>query len=49
MIRSHIGSTSDYGAILKLDRFSHISNQSFGLGSPIGLWLLIIGTFIESR
>ena len=37
MIRSHISSTQECGVILKLERFSHLSGQSFGLGSLIGL------------
>ena len=37
MIRSHIGSTKECGVVLKLERFSHLSGQSFGLGSLIGL------------
>ena len=37
MIRSHIGSTKYCGVILKLERFSHLSDRSFGLGSLIGL------------
>ena len=37
MIRSHIGSTQECGLVLKLERISHISDQSFGLGYPIGL------------
>ena len=41
MIRSHIGSTRDCGMVLKIERFSHLSNRSFGLGSPIGLGYLL--------
>ena len=37
MIRSHIGSTQDYRVVLKLDKISHLSCRSFGLGFPIGL------------
>ena len=37
MIRSQVGSTRDCGVILKLERFSHLSVWSFGLGSFIGL------------
>ena len=37
MIRSHVGFTQECGVVLKLERFSHLSGQSFGLGSPIGL------------
>ena len=37
MIRSHIGSTQECGVILKLERFSNLSNRFFGLDSPIGL------------
>ena len=37
MIRSHIGSTKKCGVVLKLERISHLSGQSFGLGYSIGL------------
>ena len=37
MIRSHIGSTQECGVVLKLERFSRLLGQSFGLGSSIGL------------
>ena len=37
MIQSHIGSTQECGAILKLERFSNLSDLYFGLGSLIGL------------
>ena len=37
MIRSHIDSKKECGVVLNLERFSHLSDQSFGLGSPIGL------------
>ena len=40
MIQSHIGSTRDCGVGLKLERFSHLSDRSFGLGSPIRLGYL---------
>ena len=40
MIQSHIGSTWSCGVILKLERFSHLSDQSFGLGFPIELGYL---------
>ena len=40
MIRSHIGSTKDCGVVLKLVRFFHLSDQSFGLSSPIRLGYL---------
>ena len=36
MIQSHIGYTQECGVVLKLERFSHLSGRSFGLGSPIG-------------
>ena len=36
MIRSYIGSTQECGIVLKIERFSHLSGQYFGLGSPIG-------------
>ena len=48
MIQSHINSTQECEVVLKLKRFSYLSNQSFGLGSPIGQGP-IIGTFIESQ
>ena len=37
MIRFHISSIRNYGVVLKLERFSHLSDRSFGLGFPIGL------------
>ena len=37
MIRSYIGSTQKCGVVLKLERFSHLSARSFGLGSSIRL------------
>ena len=37
MIRSYIGSTQDRGVVLKIDGFSHLICQSFGLDSPIEL------------
>ena len=40
MIRSHIGSTQEYGVVIKLEKFFHLSGRSFGLGSPIGLEVL---------
>ena len=40
MIRSHIGSTQECEVVLKLERFSHLSGWSFGLGSSIGLGYL---------
>ena len=42
MIRSHIGSTQECGTVLKLERFSHLSCRSFGLGSSIELEALAI-------
>ena len=45
MIRSYIGFTQEYRMILKLERSSHLSGRSFGLGSSIGLDV----AFIESR
>ena len=36
MIRSHIDFTRNREMLLKFERFSHLSDQSFGLGSPIG-------------
>ena len=35
MIRSHIGSTQECEVTLKLERFSYLSGQSFGLNFPI--------------
>ena len=49
MIRSHIGSTQGSRVVLRFERFSSLSGQSFGLSSPIGLEGPIIGAFIESR
>ena len=40
MIRSHIDSTQKYEMVLKLERFSHLSGRSFGLGFSIGLEVL---------
>ena len=40
VIGSHIGSIIDCGVVFKLERFSYLSSQSFGLGSPIGLGYL---------
>ena len=37
MILSHIGFTQECGMVLKLKRFSYLSGQSFGFGSPIRL------------
>ena len=37
MIRSHISSIQECGVILKLERFSHLSDWSFGLSYSIGL------------
>ena len=46
MIRSHIGSIQECGVVLKLERFSHLLDRSFGLDSPIGLealsWVLLL-------
>ena len=42
MIRSHIGSTQECGTVLKLERFSHLSCQSFGLSSSIELEALAV-------
>ena len=36
IIRSHINSTQECGMVFKLKRFAHLSDQSFGLDSPIG-------------
>ena len=36
MIRFHIDSTQECGVVFKLERFSHISGQSFKFGSLIG-------------
>ena len=38
MIRSHIGSTRDCEVVLKLERFSHLSGRSFGLGLGTYHW-----------
>ena len=36
--------------VLKLERFSYLSDWSFGLGSPIGLgYVPIISVFIKSQ
>ena len=37
MIQYHINSIRNYGVLLKLERFSHLSGLSFGFGTPIGL------------
>ena len=37
MIRSHIDSTRNCGVEIKLEEFSHRSDRSFRLGSPIEL------------
>ena len=37
MILSHINSTQGCGVVFKLDRFTNLSGQSFGLGSLIRL------------
>ena len=37
IIQSHIGSTQECEVILKLEKFSHLSGWSFGLGYLIGL------------
>ena len=43
MIRSNINSTRNYGVVLKLERFSHISGRSFWLGFLIGFeWLSLV-------
>ena len=49
MIRFHIDFTRNRGMILKLERFSHLSDQPFELDSPIGFGEPIISAFIESR
>ena len=49
MIRSHIGSTRNCEVILKFKRFFYLSDRSFGLSSPIGFGVSIIGVFIESQ
>ena len=36
----HIGSTRNYGMVLKLERLSYLSGWSFGFGSLIGLGYL---------
>ena len=41
MIRSHIGSTQEWEVVLEFERFSHLFGWYFGLGSPIGLDLII--------
>ena len=40
MIWSHIGSIRNCGVVLKLDRFFHLSDWSFGLNSLIELGYL---------
>ena len=45
MIQSHIGSKRNCGVVLKLKRFSHLLNQSFEFGSPIGLGYLLNRSF----
>ena len=42
IIRSHIGFTQKCGVVLKLERFSHLSGQSFGLSFLIGLEALLL-------
>ena len=42
MIRSHIDSTQVCGVVLKLERFFHLSGQSFELGYSIGLKALLL-------
>ena len=42
MIRSHISSTQKCRVVLKLERFSHISDLFFRLGSAIGLEALLV-------
>ena len=37
MIRSYISVIQKYEVVLKLERFSYLSNRSFGLSSPIEL------------
>ena len=37
MIQSHIGSTQECRVVLKFDKFSYLSDWSFGLGSPTRL------------
>ena len=41
MIRSHIGSTRNCGVVFKFEKFSHLSDRSFGLSSL----LLVLGTY----
>ena len=38
MIRFHISSIRNYGVVLKLERFSHLSYRSFGLGLDTYHW-----------
>ena len=40
MIRSYIDSTWGCEVVLKLERFSYLSSQSFDVGFPIRLWYL---------
>ena len=40
IIRSHINFTRDCGMVLRFERFSHLSGQSFWLGFSIGLGYL---------
>ena len=49
MIQSYIDSIRNRGMILKFERFSHLSDQSFGFGSSIRFVVPIIGAFIESQ
>ena len=41
MIRSHVYSTRNFGVVLKFEKFSHLSYQSFRLSSL----LLSLGTY----
>ena len=45
MIGSHIGSIRNCGMLLKLERFSNLSGQSFGFDSPIRLGYLLESSF----
>ena len=45
MIRFHTGSIQKCRVVLKFERFSHLSGQSFRLGSPIGLEALSVFSF----
>ena len=49
MIRSHICFIQKCGMVLKLDRFFHLSGQSFGLSFLIGLETLSGSLFILKK